>query len=158
MMANESKVASEIKMRLGQQPKLQVLLTHVFRSFLSFFILFCWCHFWLHWVFIASCGLLVGFSLQWLLLCQSTGSRLVCFSSWSTQPYSTRHVGSSWPRDGTRVPCIGRQILTHCTTREVPLLSIPTERVVCEREVSLLVFQRRCRHTKEQTVTFQTKE
>ena len=31
-----------------------------------------------------------------------------------------RHVGSSWTRARTRVPCIGRQILNHCTTREVP--------------------------------------
>ena len=31
-----------------------------------------------------------------------------------------RHMGSSWTRDQTYVPCIGRQILNHCTTREVP--------------------------------------
>ena len=31
-----------------------------------------------------------------------------------------RHVGSSWTSDRTRVPCIGRQILNHCATREVP--------------------------------------
>ena len=31
-----------------------------------------------------------------------------------------RHVGSSWTRDRTRVPSIGRRILNHCTTREVP--------------------------------------
>ena len=30
------------------------------------------------------------------------------------------HVGSSQTRAGTRVPCIGRRILNHCTTREVP--------------------------------------
>jgi len=30
-----------------------------------------------------------------------------------------RHVGSSQTRDQTRVPCIGRQILNHWTTREV---------------------------------------
>ena len=29
-----------------------------------------------------------------------------------------RHVGSSWTRAQTRVPCIGRQILNHCATRE----------------------------------------
>ena len=28
------------------------------------------------------------------------------------------HVGSSQTRAGTRVPCIGRQILNHCATRE----------------------------------------
>ena len=31
-----------------------------------------------------------------------------------------QHVGSSPPRDRTRVPCIGRWILIDCTTREVP--------------------------------------
>ena len=29
---------------------------------------------------------------------------------------------SSWPRDGTRVSCMGRQILYHCTTWEAILL------------------------------------
>ena len=29
-----------------------------------------------------------------------------------------RHVGSSQTRSRTRVPCIGRQILNHCATRE----------------------------------------
>ena len=31
-----------------------------------------------------------------------------------------RHVGSSRTRDRTPVPCIGRQILNHCATREAP--------------------------------------
>ena len=31
-----------------------------------------------------------------------------------------RYVGSSWTRAQTRVPCVGRQILNHCATREVP--------------------------------------
>ena len=30
------------------------------------------------------------------------------------------HVGPSWTRTQTRVPCIGRQVLNHCATREVP--------------------------------------
>ena len=70
-----------------------------------------------------------GFSLQWLLLLQSTGSRHTAFSSCSTQVQqlwctglvAPRHVGSSQTRDQTRVPCIGRQILNHCATREVPI-------------------------------------
>ena len=32
------------------------------------------------------------------------------------------HVGSSQTRARTRVPCIGRQILNHCTTREALFL------------------------------------
>ena len=37
---------------------------------------------------------------------------------WLTGPVAPRHVGSSQTRAGTRVPCIGRQIPNHCTTRE----------------------------------------
>ena len=34
---------------------------------------------------------------------------------------ASRHVGSSRTRAQTRVPCIGRQILNHCATREALL-------------------------------------
>ena len=37
---------------------------------------------------------------------------------WLTGPAAPRHVGSSQTRARTRVPCTGRQILNHCTTRE----------------------------------------
>ena len=96
---------------------------------------------WLHWLFIALLGLSLivasrvyslwctGFPLQWLLLLWSTGSRLVGFNGWSTRAQrlwcmdlvALRHVTSSWTRDWTRVPCIGRQILMYCTTREVQI-------------------------------------
>ena len=33
-------------------------------------------------------------------------------------------VESSWTRDQTHIPCIGRWILIHCTTREVPITAI----------------------------------
>ena len=39
---------------------------------------------------------------------------------WLTGPDAPRHVGSSQTRARTRVPCIGRQILNHCATREAP--------------------------------------
>ena len=39
---------------------------------------------------------------------------------WLTGPFAPRHVGSSRTRARTRVPCIGRQILNHCATREAP--------------------------------------
>ena len=87
------------------------------------FILF---YFWPRWVFVAVCGLsLVAmrggysslwcavFSLWWLLLLQSMGSSCVGL-------VAPRHMGSSQTGDRTRVPCIGRRILNHCTTREVP--------------------------------------
>ena len=37
---------------------------------------------------------------------------------WLTGLAAPRHVGSSQTRARTRVPCIGRQILNHCATRE----------------------------------------
>ena len=40
--------------------------------------------------------------------------------SWLTGPVAPRHVGSSQTRARTRVPCIGRQTLNHCATREAP--------------------------------------
>ena len=39
-------------------------------------------------------------------------------SSCGSQAFAPRHVGSSQTRAQTRVPCIGRQILNHCATRE----------------------------------------
>ena len=41
---------------------------------------------------------------------------------WLTGPVALRHVGSSQTRARTRVPCIGRQILNHCATREARVL------------------------------------
>ena len=38
--------------------------------------------------------------------------------SWLTGPAAPRHVGSSQTRARARVPCIGRQTLNHCATRE----------------------------------------
>ena len=39
---------------------------------------------------------------------------------WRVGLVAPRHVGSSQARARTCVPCIGRRILNHCTTREVP--------------------------------------
>ena len=58
-----------------------------------------------------------GFSLRWLLLLQSMGSER---KLWCTGLVALRHVGSSQTRARTHVPCIGRQILNHCATREAP--------------------------------------
>ena len=54
-----------------------------------------------------GCSLLwcVGFSLRGLLL-------------WHTGLVAPWHMGSSWNRDQTSVPCIERWILYHWTTRE----------------------------------------
>ena len=43
--------------------------------------------------------------------------RLSNCGSWG--PAALRHVGSSQTRARTHVPCIGRQIVNHCATREV---------------------------------------
>ena len=43
---------------------------------------------------------------------------------WCTGLVVPRHVESSQTRDQTQVPCIGRQILNHWTTREVPYLEL----------------------------------
>ena len=114
-----------------------------FNSFLCFKkkIIYLFIYFCLRWVFIAARGLSLvalsggysslrctSFSLWWLLLLRSTGSRHVGFSScgmraqklWRTGLVAPRHVESSWSRDWTHVPCIGRWILNHCATREVP--------------------------------------
>ena len=48
------------------------------------------------------------------------GSRAQAQSLWHTGLVAPRHVGSSWARARTHVPCIGRRILNHCATREVP--------------------------------------
>ena len=94
------------------------------KRFLFFFLL-CW-------VFIAShrlslvaaiwdyCSLRqMDFSLPRLLLLQSTGSRAQAQQLWCTGLAAPRPVGSSWTRDRTHVPCIGRRILIHWTTRQV---------------------------------------
>ena len=53
-----------------------------------------------------------------------TGSRARAQSSRLLGLVAPRHVESSRIKNGTHVPCTGKQILTHWTTREVQLLSI----------------------------------
>ena len=63
-----------------------------------------------------------GFSLL-----ESTGFRSTGFCTRGTWARSLWHIGlgapqhveSSWTKDRTPAPCIGRWILSHCTTREV---------------------------------------
>ena len=68
----------------------QLTLSPVTSSLLSFFFFFNLFYFWLCWVFVAASrgySLLgcAGFSLQWLLLLRSTGSRHAGFSSCGSQ-------------------------------------------------------------------------
>jgi len=79
---------------------------------------FCSCSEWGN--YSLGCG--AGFSLQGLLLLQSTGSTVGGLGSCGTGPWL---LHSMWnppcTRDRTRVPCVGRQILNHWTTREAPV-------------------------------------
>ena len=127
------------------------------KQFCLFVYYYYFFNFWLHWVFVPVRGLCLvaasrgysslrcaGFSLRWLLLLRSTGSRHAGFSSrgtwaqqlwrtssraqaqqlWRTGLVSLRHVGSSRTRDRTHVPCIGRRILNLCATREAPVIVV----------------------------------
>ena len=50
---------------------------------------------------------------------------------WLTGLVAPRHGGSSQTRARTRVPCIGRQFLNHCATREAPCCLSILNIVVC---------------------------
>ena len=133
-----------------------LLLSPCFFFFFKINLFIYFIYFWLRWVFVAARGLsLVAasggysslrcarFSLRWLLLLWSMGSRCAGFSScgsrasvlWHTGLVAPRHVGSSWTRARTRVPCIGGRILNHCSTKEAPSLFIlwkPAEELTSE--------------------------
>ena len=117
--------------------------------FFSFFFFY----FWLSWALAAVRGtslaaasgdhsmlLCTGFSLQWPVLLQNTGSRNMGFSSCSTQAQqlcptgsraqaqqlwhsgtaAPRHAESSQTKARTHIPCISRKTPNHCASREVP--------------------------------------
>ena len=99
--------------------------------FFNLLIYFC-----LHWVFMATQGLSLvavsggysslrcaGFSLWWLLLLGSTGSKVQAQHLWHMGLVALQHEGSSQIRDWTHVSCIGRRILHHWATREAPRIS-----------------------------------
>ena len=52
---------------------------------------------------------------------QLLGSRAQAQELWCANLDASSRVGSSQTRDQTHVPCTGRQILNHWTTREVPV-------------------------------------
>ena len=106
-----------------------------YQKFLTFL------YFWLHWVFTAAHGPSLAAQAQTTLHCGAQASRCSGFSLlpsmdsghtdfsscsmwaqslWLMGLVAPRHVKSSQTRDRTDVPCVGRRILTHCTTREVP--------------------------------------
>ena len=99
--------------------KLQLLLFFFFLIYLFLTELgLCCCP----WASSSDQGLLC--SLLWLLLLQSTGSRMhrLVVVKYGVKLLSSMSVLNSWTRVRTPVPCIGRQILNHWTTREDPWL------------------------------------
>ena len=61
-----------------------------------------------------------GLSLSQPLCCGAQAPDAQAQQLWLTGLVPPRHVESSQARARTRVPCIGRQILNHCATREAP--------------------------------------
>ena len=87
--------------------------------------------FWLCWVFVSVRGLSLvvasgghsssrcaGLSPSRPLSLRSTGSSRAGSVIVAHDLVAPRHVGSSQTRAQTHVPCIGRQTLNHCVTRE----------------------------------------
>ena len=70
------------------------------------------------WRLLSSCGAWAS-HCSGFFCCRAWA--LECASSvvWNTGLVALWHVGSSWTRDQPYVPCIGRDILNHWTTREV---------------------------------------
>ena len=109
----------------------------IFNFIYLFFYLFM---FWLCWVFVSVRGLSLvaasgghsssrcaGLSLVASLVAEHRLQARRLSQLWLTGLVAPRHVGSSQTRARTRVPCIGRQILNHCASREAPfayLLSV----------------------------------
>ena len=62
-----------------------------------------------------------GLSLSRPLLLRRQAPDAQAQQLWLTGPVALRHVGSSQTRAQTHVPCIGRQILNQCATREAQL-------------------------------------
>ena len=98
--------------------------------FYESFLFFVFCFFWPCWVFVSVRGLSLvvasgghsssrcaGLSL-WRPLLGAQAPDAQAQQPWLTGPAAPRHVGSSQTRARTRVPCIGRQTLNHCATRE----------------------------------------
>ena len=110
-------------------------MTFVFVNFLQFVIFlkknYLIIYFWLCWVFVSVRGLSLvvtsgghsslrcaGLSLSRPLLLRSTSSRRAGSVVVAHGPSCSAACGIFPDRARTRVPCIGRQTLNHCATRE----------------------------------------
>ena len=97
------------------------------------FFFFNFIYLWLCWVFVSVRGLSLvvasgghssswcaGLSLSWPLLLRTTGSRRAGSVIVAHGPSCSTACGIFPDQGSNRVPCIGRQTLNHCATREVP--------------------------------------
>ena len=116
---------------------------YVYYIFLFFLILFI--YFWLCWVFVSvrafsSCGKrgatphrgARASHYRGLSCCGAQAPDAQAQKLWLSVLVAPRHVGSSQTRARTCVPCISRQILNHCATREALLY-------ISERQISNII-------------------
>ena len=110
------------------------LFIYLFIYFLKVLFIYLFIYLWLCWVFVSVRGLsLVVASgatphrgarashYRGLSCCGEQAPDAQAQQLWLTGLVAPWHVGSSQTKARTRVPCIGRQTLNHCATREAPL-------------------------------------
>ena len=110
----------------------KIIYWNIIQSIMLFKI-YLFIYLWLCWVFVSVRGLSLvvasgGHSssrarashCRGLSCCGAQAPDAQAQQLWLTGSVAPRHVGSSQTRARTRVPCIGRQILNHCATREAP--------------------------------------
>ena len=109
---------------------------------------FCFVVFWLRWVFVDARGLSLvaasggsglwcsGFSLQWLLLLWSMGSRHAGFSSCGTQAQQLQHVGPRVHRL-QQLWCVGSTVVT-CRLSSCGLRALELRLSSCGARAQLL--------------------
>ena len=111
----------------------QLIHFFFFESSPFFFFLILFIYFWLCWVFVSVWGLSLvaasgghssswcaGLSLSRPLLLRSTGSRRAGSVIVAHGPTCSAACGSFPDQGSNPCPCIGRQTLNHCATREAP--------------------------------------
>ena len=87
--------------------------------------LFIYLNFWLHWVLVAARTFLYLWRVGLFSRCSERASHyrgFSCCRAWAlglVGSVALQHVESSRNRNWTHVPCTGRHILNHWTTREV---------------------------------------
>ena len=107
----------------------------LFFFFLIFIFIYLFIYSWLCWVFVSVRGLspvavsgghsslqCMGLSLSRPLPLGAQAPDAQAQHLWLTGPAALRHAGSPRTRARTRVPCIGRQTLNRCATREAQFL------------------------------------